>query len=406
MKKFFKVTCGALFAFSLLYYSLIGFFYCKTPSVFITQSDENFSICGSTVFEAREIEKTESSKNEKIKNMRLMAFGVFPIREVTAKVTEEKSVILGGEPFGIKFRTEGVMVTALTSVSSKNGSLVSPAASGGLRVGDYLLSINGEKMTTNEDIAAAVKNSGGKALSVVYQRGSATKKAEIHPALCSDNSLKIGLWVKDSSAGIGTMTFIDPENETFAGLGHPIIDSTSGEIMIVGSGEITDAEIQSVKKGAAGIPGELEGRLYGSSVGSILTNCETGVFGHFEETPNGEEIKIGYKQEVRPGKAEIVTTLDSEGPKRYEIQIEKINLTPENKTKNMIIKVTDKELLQKTGGIVQGMSGSPIIQNGKLVGAVTHVFVNDPTRGYAIFAENMLETAENIAESNQLKEAS
>lgn len=406
MKKAIKVTCGLFFAFSVIYYSLIGYFYITVPSEFSTSEDEVFSICSSTYLQTEILEKTINAAAEKedTKSYTISMMGIFPVKDVTAKVTETKTVTVSGRPFGIKFLTDGVMVVSLSSVKTQSGS-VSPSTECGIKVGDYILSVNGNIVATNEDIAAAVENSKSEPLKILFKRNGEQMTVTVTPALCSDGTYKIGLWVKDSAAGIGTLTYFDAYTKVFAGLGHPICDGTSGEVMNIGSGEITDAEIFGVQKGTQGIPGELKGKLIGLDKGELLINNETGVFGVLNELPEGEVMEVGFKQTISPGKAEIITTVDESGPQRYTIEIEKVNLNDKSLSKNMIIKITDETLLSKTGGIVQGMSGSPIIQNGKFVGAVTHVFVGDPTSGYAIFAENMLATADSMA-AEQLKKAS
>ncbi len=405
MKKYFKVAFGSFLALSIFYFSLVGHFYFVLPNEINSTETEEISFGRYELVSAHKTEaelQTAFGQNES-QRLKLKILGVFPVKEITVNKAETKKVILSGDPFGIKFLTDGVTVISLSNLQTKDGELC-PAKKAGLSVGDCLVSINGKTVATNENIREAVENSGGKALTVVYKRGGDTFETELTPLLCSDGMLRVGMWIKDSAAGIGTMTFIDPETMSFGGLGHPICDTSSGNILSVGKGEITSAQIFDVSKGVSGIPGELKGSLKGGDTGDLLKNTETGVFGKIYSLPKGEEIEIGYKQSISPGKAEIITTLPS-GKGRFEVEIEKISLNSSQLTKNMVIKITDPDLLSETGGIVQGMSGSPIIQNGKLVGAVTHVLVDDPTKGYAIFAENMLETAQNVSEQ-QLKEAS
>ena len=204
---------------------------------------------------------------------------------------------------------------------------------------------------------------------------------------------QVGMWVRDSTAGIGTMTFYEPSSGAFGGLGHPICDIDTGSVIPISSGEIVDVKINNVKKGYEGVPGELQGSfISGDAIGILNKNNKYGVFGSLLIKPDtSKAIPMGLKQDVRVGEATILTTVDGTIPKEYSISIEKIDYRNNDTAKNMVIKITDKELLEKTGGIVQGMSGSPIIQDGKLVGAVTHVFVNDPSKGYGVFTENMYE---------------
>ncbi len=405
MKKYFKVASGFFLALSIFYFSLVGHFYCVLPNEINSVAAEDISFRKYEIVSAHKTEnelQTAFGQNESQK-LKLKILGVFPVKEITVNKAVTKKVILSGDPFGIKFLTDGVTVVSLSNLQTKNGDLC-PAKKAGLSVGDCLLSIDGKTVATNENIREAVENSGGKPLKIMYKREGSVHETEISPLVCNDGILRIGMWVKDSAAGIGTMTFIDPETMSFAGLGHPICDASSGNILSVGDGEITSAEIFDVQKGISGVPGELKGSLKGGDTGDLLKNTETGVFGKIYSLPQGEEIEIGYKQSISPGKAEIITTLPS-GKGRFEVEIEKISLNTSQQTKNMVIKITDPGLLSETGGIVQGMSGSPIIQNGKLIGAVTHVLVDDATRGYAIFAENMLETAERVI-LEQMKDAS
>ena len=222
------------------------------------------------------------------------------------------------------------------------------------------------------------------------------------PALCGTAQYKIGVWVRDSSAGIGTMTFYDNDTGCFAGLGHGICDSEAGTILPLLSGDIVTAEINGLTKSTTGSAGSLRGYFADdNAIGTILTNSERGVFGKAEKAPiDNLEIPIAWKQNVHTGEAKVLSTIDGSEPKYYNIWIENVSRNDNQETKNMVIHVTDGELLDTAGGIVQGMSGSPIIQDGKLIGAVTHVFVNDPTRGYAIFAENMYESVNEIAQNS------
>lgn len=406
MKKIIKAFSSASCVFSLIYYLFIGYFYFSIPSDFTAYSGEEFSINGNSLLSAEiqdKIIKAERAEKEN-QNVSIKLLGAFPVKEATLNFTKKETLHLGGTPFGVKFLTNGVLVSAITDVLA-DGSLVSPAKSAGILAGDLILTIGGKAVGDNEDVVSAVNASLGKPVEIKVLREKEELKFTLTPVLTSDGSYKIGIWVKDSAAGIGTLTFSLPKEKIFAGLGHAICDSASGEIMNILSGEITEAEIFGVIKGEKGAPGELKGRLTGKDTGLLKENCECGVFGSLLSEPQSEEIELGFKQSIMTGEAEIVSTVDTSGPKRYKIIIEKINLNDDSLTKNMIIKITDPDLLEKTGGIVQGMSGSPIIQNGRLIGAVTHVFVNDPTRGYGIFSENMLSTAKNMAKEN-LKEAS
>lgn len=320
--------------------------------------------------------------------------GVLPVKNVKLKVYETEGLYPGGMAFGVKLFTEGVLVVGISGVTGF-GFTVSPATEAGIQKGDVLLSVDGVEIDSAEALRAAIEAAGANAVKIRLRRGEEILSTTLYPALSAeDNKYRAGLWVRDSTAGIGTITYIDAESGSFAGLGHGICDSDTGSLMPLGRGVVVNVDITGVKKGTAGIPGELKGTFDNVQQGTIESNTETGVYGTLDSLPQeiGEPLPVGLKDELKIGKAYIYTTLSGNTPSRYEIEIEKIYKNS-GKTKNFLIKVTDSALLEQTGGIVQGMSGSPIIQNGKIVGAVTHVLVNDPTRGYGIFIENMLETA-------------
>ena len=303
-----------------------------------------------------------------------------------------KKLYPGGIPFGIKFITEGVLIVGFCDLKNGNQT-VNPSSVAGLKVGDRILSVNSKRLSSAEELTNIVEQSGGKSLQIVYSRDGNEKKTVLTPIFCeSEGAYKTGIYVKDSGAGIGTVSYIDPETLEFGGLGHGICDGESGHLIPINKGSVVDVKINGIKKGEVGTPGELRGYFSSGRVGSLLVNNDCGVFGTFTKTPSGlpsEPLSVGLKEELKNGKAYIYTTLDGSTPKKYEIEISNIKLS-ETRGKCFTVKVTDKALLDKTGGIVQGMSGSPIIQNGKLVGAVTHVLINDPTTGYGIFIENML----------------
>ena len=322
-------------------------------------------------------------------------FGTIPVKEVRVELTDEKIVTVCGTPFGVKMFTDGVLIVGLSRIHTENG-LSCPALESGIVEGDVICSIDGEKVYTNEDVASFIENSDGETLSMLIKRDGETMTVEVTPEKMADGSgYKAGFWVRDSSAGIGTLTFYDPETMVFAGLGHAVCDVDTGEPLPLLSGEIVPAAINKIKRGVSGEPGELGGVFTSAkALGEVSINNETGVYGVLNSNIGGVSLPIAPKQDVYEGKATILATINGTKAKEYEIVIEKVSMSDNSPTKNMVIKVTDEELINKAGGIVQGMSGSPIIQNGRLVGAVTHVFVNDPTKGYGIFIENMLEAAE------------
>lgn len=340
-------------------------------------------------------------------NVDLSIMGIIPFSTVSVEVVDELHVAVLGTPFGMKIYTDGVLIINITDVHTSNGKL-NPAQTAGLKKGDYIISANNTRIYTNEDLAQVVENSNGENIKFVIKRNGKQMTLTACPALCYETQkYKLGIWIKDSSAGIGTLTFYSPVTDIICGLGHGICDEDTGKILSIDHGEIVSAEIISIKKGAIGAPGQLNGRFTTNSIGKIVNNTEGGVYSEYKGNINLPRLtEIALKQEVKNGKAEILCTVDGDTPKLYQCEISLRSSAFLSKTQNLIVTVTDEELLNKTGGIVQGMSGSPLIQNGKLIGAVTHVLVDNPTKGYAIFAENMLETAQNVAESNKLKDAS
>ena len=318
------------------------------------------------------------------------------VKQVQVQVVDREMVVPGGNPFGIKMFTEGVIVVGMTDIAS-GGESKNPAKAAGIKVGDIILSMDGRQVRTNEDVGEIVSGSDGAAVQVELERSGQAVSCSLSPVKSDDGVYRAGIWVRDSSAGIGTMTYYNPTTNVFAGLGHAICDIDTGEIMPLHSGEIVDVKITGVNRGASGAPGELRGSFTGAKKGELLINSQVGIFGRGNTPPDhADAVPLAMSYEVAEGPATIWCTLEDGETREYAIQIERVSIAENNPTKNMVLRVVDPALLEKTGGIVQGMSGSPILQNGKLVGAVTHVFVNDPTRGYGIFAENMDKMSKNV----------
>ncbi len=299
-------------------------------------------------------------------------------------------VILGGVPFGVKFTTEGVMVIGFSDIDGLSKTQ-NPAYLAGLRAKDLIVRVNGKDISGANELTRSVEESEGREISLTYKRGKDEKTVSIKPVYSeTEKRYKTGIWVKDSGAGIGTVTYILPDTNEFGGLGHGICDGETGDIIKMSQGEVMNVTVHSVKKGICGTPGELKGHFEAGRIGSLYANTECGVFGKLTVLPDGvcERVKIATRDEIKEGEAYIVCSAGEERC-RYKIEISAVNKHADG-SKCFAVKVTDSALIEKTGGIVQGMSGSPIIQNGKLVGAVTHVMINDPTVGYGIFIENML----------------
>ena len=324
--------------------------------------------------------------------------GWLPIKTIRAVVTERPRVTVCGTPFGVKMFSEGALIVGFSEIGQAGGTS-NPAKEAGLRLGDRVICIGQTRTESNDAVKEALDAAEGQSVEVVYIRSGEQKLTALTPVWDgAAGQWRAGMWVRDSSAGVGTLTFADEELGVFAGLGHPISDSDTGESVALRSGEIVPCEITGCSAGTAGSPGELKGRfLSAHAIGTIRINGENGVYGTTRTHFSGQLREIAFAQEVVTGPAEIWATIEGETPRAYRIQIERVS--DADPRRNLVIRVTDPSLLSATGGIVQGMSGSPILQNGRLVGAVTHVLVNDPTRGYGIFAQTMLEQAKNAVQN-------
>ncbi len=318
----------------------------------------------------------------------------------------QTSVYLGGFPIGIKLYCDGVIIVDTQNVAV-SGGYENPAQKAGLLKGDIIKSIDGKKVTRNQEVSELIEESNGKQLKLQILRNGELKNIQFSSVYSTvSGQYKAGLWIRDSSAGIGTVTFYT-ENGEFASLGHAVCDVDTGEMLPIESGETTNAKITGFYKGKVGTAGELCGILESKSTGKIVVNDGIGIYGVFDSVDTTRTLyPLANKNEVKIGAAQIVTTIENGKEQAFNIEIERIDYASDEH-KNLVIKVTDENLISKTGGIVQGMSGSPILQDGKIIGAITHVFLNDPTGGYGIFAETMLETADGLADGvSELEKAS
>ena len=397
MRILIKKSAAMLLAISVLVFSYIIYYEQTLPEYFSCNSSDEISLATSVPINCEidigsKSEQVSTSSGKLTQTLKL--FGIIPIKDVAVSNQNPAYLVPCGTPFGIKMYTKGVVVVGISEIQTDT-VLSCPAKNAGLKIGDIILSVNGEKVSSNEKVSNLFKTSAGKVQKLIVNRKGKTLDLELTPVKSAiDGKYKVGVWVRDSSAGIGTVTFFNPADNSFGGLGHPICDVDTGEIMPLGKGEIVDVEINKAIRGEQGTPGELSGSFMSDrAIGYIDRNNDNGIFGVLNKAPvECEPMPIAFNHQVKCGSAQIISTIEGTTPKQYDIEIEKINYGSKAKSKNMVIKITSNELIEKTGGIVQGMSGSPIIQNGKIVGAVTHVFVNDPTRGYGIFIENMLDT--------------
>ena len=321
-------------------------------------------------------------------------FGLIHFKEIQVEVVNTQYAIPCGAPVGIYLKSNGIMVIGTGEITGLDGLPTEPAA-GILKSGDYIETINGQILATKEQLAAAVNHLNGEDAVLTVRRGEEIMSISLQPVTAQDGTQKLGVWVRSDTQGIGTMTYLDL-NGKFGALGHGISDSDTGEVVQISDGALYDTEIIGIEKGSIGNPGIMSGVIYygpGSLLGEIDSNSEVGIFGtageKLRQAMNMQPLQIGYRQDVKKGTAWIRSGISGE-IKDYQIEILKVDYSTAHQNKSLVIQVTDPELLALTGGIVQGMSGSPIIQDGKLIGAVTHVFIQDSTKGYGIFIENML----------------
>jgi stage IV sporulation protein B len=334
-------------------------------------------------------------------DLQVKLFGLLPVKSVHVNVVPDLKVVPGGQSIGVKLKSSGIMVVGYNLVKNGDKS-VSPAEQAQIKVGDIITAIDGKPVRSVEQAADWINKAGkaGKSLEFSVMRQKEQLKLKVNPLYDKDSDIyRIGLYIRDSAAGVGTLTFYSPEHKAFGALGHVITDVDTGQAIGVGEGHIVHSSVTSIDKGQSGSPGEKRGIFIDEDkvLGTITRNSDFGVFGKMTQMPeNGKITKampVALAEQVHEGKATILTVVDSQKVEEFEIQIVNVMRQKFPATKSMVIKVTDKRLLEKTGGIIQGMSGSPILQDGKVVGAVTHVFVNDPTQGYGVYLEWMLNEA-------------
>lgn len=327
----------------------------------------------------------------------LNLFGNIPVKKMDVNVIPKSKVVPVGKAVGMKLYTEGVLVVGMSEINGKK-----PYENSGIQEGDAIIEINNEQIENTNDLIETVNKSNGTTVEVKYKRNEQTITTSIEPAKVNENEYKLGLWVRDAAAGVGTMTFYEPSSGMFAALGHGIADIDTSELINIESGELTTTNILSIVKGQKGTPGEIRGTIENSeSLGSIYKNTSFGVYGKVQsknklDINNMEEMDVALRDEIKTGKAQILCELENGKTEKHDVEIKKLYLNNNENNKSMVIKITDEKLIEKTGGIIQGMSGAPIIQNGKFIGAVTHVLVNDPTVGYGVFADIMIKQLKEV----------
>lgn len=337
-------------------------------------------------------ETVEVSQNGSYQ-IRCSWLGVLPLKTIKVNTVEKQEVLAGGSPVGIYMETKGVLVIDSGEITDREGIRRTPAEHI-IQPGDYICEIDGKVLTGKKQLMQLVKENQGEPMEMQVIRHQETIRLEMTPVQTADGSYKLGIWVRDNIQGIGTLTFVEPDG-TFGALGHGISDVDTGERLEISDGDLYHADILSIQKGTVGTPGELRGVINyreENRIGTISGNSQYGIRGQLDPgkyTESMEKIPLGLKQEIQTGAAAIRCDI-GDGIREYACEILEIDANARDTNKCFVLRITDSDLLSKTGGIVQGMSGSPVIQNGKLIGAVTHVFVNDPTKGYGIFIENMM----------------
>lgn len=337
-------------------------------------------------------ETVEVSQNGSYQ-IRCKWLGVLPLKTIKVHTVEKQEVLVSGSPVGIYMETKGVLVIESGEITDREGIRRTPAEHI-IQSGDYICEIDGKVLTGKRQLMQLVRENQGEPMELQVIRHQETIKLEMTPVETEDGSYKLGIWVRDNIQGIGTLTYVEP-NGTFGALGHGISDADTGERLEISDGDLYRADILSIRKGTAGTPGELRGVINyreENRIGTICGNSQYGIRGQMEPgkyTESMKKIPTGLKQEIQTGKAEIRCDI-GDGIREYQCEILEIDSNARDTNKCFVLRITDDDLLSRTGGIVQGMSGSPVLQNGKLIGAITHVFVNDPTKGYGIFIENMI----------------
>lgn len=394
MKKAIRIIDGIFALCLIIIYSFIVFGNIVLPDkieAYSTKKIEYKSVYSVENNSLYQVDYQNSSKVSPVEND-IKLLGIIPVKTTSIIQSKPKKVSVSGESFGIKLYTDGVIIVGIRDVETDKGKC-NPAKEAGLEKGDIIIEINGKKVYSADSVTDILNDNNGKDYKITVKRNGNYKEFLLKPAYSSSQGCyKVGLWVRDSTAGVGTITYYDKSNNTVSALGHPITDVDTNEIMPILDGEAVRATVTKIYKSKAGEAGSLCCEFTNDIIGTLKKNCQSGVYGKYTCTlKNTYEYEVASPNEIVRGPVQILCTIDSGKAKFYNAQISRISYRENKKGKNMVVKITDERLLEKTGGIVQGMSGSPIIQNGKLVGALTHVIVDSPEKGYAIFAQDMVD---------------
>ena len=408
MKKLFKIMILLTFLLIIYVYILV---ISNIPDEITIFEGENLSlktIFGMTLHSEDEVLEVSANSGEKTINkignetLSVSLFDKLFLKSVDVSVLPKTTVIPVGNIAGVKLYTNGVLVVGMSEIEGEDSKTYKPYENTGIKEGDTIVKINDNVISSTDDLIEKVNMSNGEKIEIEYIHDEETKECSITPIKTSEEEYKLGLWVRDSAAGVGTVTFYEPSTQSFGALGHGITDIDTGDLLNIASGEFVTAKVLNIKKGEDGNPGKIQGTVEEQeTIGEITKNTEFGIYGKIQDLSSlnidtSKEMEVAMRDEIELGKATILCSLDNQTVKEYEIEITKIYKDNHYNNKSMEIKVTDEELIEKTGGIIQGMSGSPIIQNGKFIGAVTHVLVNSSTEGYAIFGDLMLKQSKEV----------
>lgn len=398
-----------IFLFILYIYVLVINYIPDKITIFEGEEISLKTFLGITIDSQNEILSVSANTGEKTihkigsEKLTVNLFDKLFIKNIDVSVLPKTTVIPVGNIAGVKLYTSGVLVVGMSEIEGKDNKTYKPYENSGIEEGDTIVKINNNTISSTDDLIKNVNMSNGEKIEIQYIHDEETKECSIMPVKTENEEYKLGLWVRDSAAGVGTVTFYEPSTQKFGALGHGITDIDTGDLLNIASGEFVTANILNIKKGENGNPGKIQGTVEEQEIiGKISKNTEFGIYGKIDNMSSlnidkSKEMEVALRDEIELGKATILCSLDNQSVKEYEIEITKIYKENNYNNKSMEIKVTDEELIEKTGGIIQGMSGSPIIQNGKFVGAVTHVLVNSATEGYAIFGDLMLKQSKEIS---------
>ena len=402
MKKFLKMLLLVFFLLIIYIYVLVIERIPSKITLFEGEKMELKTMLGIKIKDEG-LETVETSSNSGYKqNLQVSLFENITLKNVDVSVIPKTKVIPLGNIAGVKLYTNGVLVVGMSEIEGIDNKKYKPYENTGIKEGDTIVKINNVQINSTDELIENVNKSNGENIKINYIHEQETKECSIIPVETNKSEYKLGLWVRDSAAGVGTVTFYEPDTKTFGALGHGITDIDTNELINISSGEFITTRILNITKGESGTPGKIQGTIDNQkNIGTISKNTKFGIYGKVDNISSlnidkSKEMEVALRDEIKTGKAQILCNLDNNMPQMYEVEIEKIYKENNYDNKSMQIKVTDNKLIEKTGGIIQGMSGSPILQNGKFVGAVTHVMVNNPLEGYGVFADIMLKKSKEI----------